>query len=404
MLPGTINLTRKNPKEWVRYTHPEGAQYFCYRHALFLVYTDANLYDSEILSKTEEFLRQVVGYVSRNEQKLHVVFDTKTIDLVMDVTYSGSELVCGYYFAHHPNQMIFWVDKFPASRRLWGDVKGVTSEQHILHAMQAQYWEHRALFPCSHPLSQETVDQARDILIHAIGDTSMSNTAICPYSTSEVERMLAIIPSTVSGEKNPGLSRTVYRILKAFAAERFFHFHGETVARLDFRKSAYNVPNSGSPRFASRWFRFVSALCFYAPHQHLKHIRDMFTDNLLNYPRWQQFNEKMVAEWTEVTLYSTVVLNANTAFLSVQSVDSNPADSPNRIAVYITTFASLGSITTGLLLLRMSKSKDVKRTLNLVKNDTGCMQMAVLHSLPYAFLLWSLISFTAAFCLVCFIN
>ncbi|KAE9391510.1 hypothetical protein BT96DRAFT_304181 [Gymnopus androsaceus JB14] len=148
--------------------------------------------------------------------------------------------------------------------------------------------------------------------------------------------------------------------------------------------SVFSRPNSTT--CLPVWFRFLSAVCFHTPHQHLKQIKHMFTDNLLNYPRWEQFIQKLVAEWTELTLYSTVVLNANIAFLSVQT----PLDSPIRIAIYISTTASLGSITTGLLLLR-TISKNVKNTLPLVQGDTACMHLAILHSLPYVFLLWSAI-------------
>ncbi|KAE9391512.1 hypothetical protein BT96DRAFT_304191 [Gymnopus androsaceus JB14] len=395
---GLFLLLMSLQKGWVRYMHPEGAQYFCLQHALFMVYTDANLYTETILSKTDEFLQQVVEFISGHGHELHTVFDADTVDLVMDVTYSDQNLVCGYYFAHRPNQTIFWADDFPASRRLWADVKGVRSELHILHEMQAQYWEHCALFPCSRPPSQETVDQVRDILIHAISDTLMSD-AFSPYSTSEMERMLAIIPPTVPsrGINLAGLSRTVYRILSVFARERFFHFHGEPAARLEFSMSVFSRPNSTT--CIPVWFRFLSAVCFHTPHQHLKQIKYMFTDNLLNHPRCEQFIQKLVSEWTDLTLYSTVVLNANIAFLSVQT----PLDSPIRIAIYVSTTASLGSITTGLLLLR-TISKNVKDTLPLVQGDTGCMHLAILHSLPYVFLLWSLISFTLAFCLVGFLN
>ncbi|KAE9391509.1 hypothetical protein BT96DRAFT_304177 [Gymnopus androsaceus JB14] len=148
--PGTVSFTHEPPKKgWVRYMHPEGAQYFCLQHALFMVYTDANLYTETILSKTDEFLQQVIEFISCHGDELQTVFDAETVDLVMDVTHSDQDLVCGYYFAHRPNQTIFWAHDFPASRRLWADVKGVRSELHILHTMQAQYWEHCALFPCS---------------------------------------------------------------------------------------------------------------------------------------------------------------------------------------------------------------------------------------------------------------
>ncbi|KIK63338.1 hypothetical protein GYMLUDRAFT_57568 [Collybiopsis luxurians FD-317 M1] len=362
------------------------------RGAIFSLET-RNLFNKVIMSQVEKFLEQVVEFVLQHQQEFSIHFDARTVDLVLDITYvNDSDLVCGYYFAHHQNRMIFWAEDFPASRRLWSDMKGVTSKLHILHAMQAQYWlvsdkflviskltedrEHCSLFPCSRPLSQEIIEQVRDILIHAIAaicifnlrikpilsyslDSLISKTAIHPYSTQQMESMLAIIPTILPSETDcGGLSRTVYRILKIFTKEQFFHFHGEPTARLDFGRSVYNRAASST---APYWFHFLAAVCLCAPYQHLDQIKGMFSDSLLSYPRWTQFTQKMVEEWTDLTLYSTVMLNANIAFLSVQSIDSIPSQSPIKVAIYISGITSLGSITVGLLLLRRTRSKELEK-------------------------------------------
>ena len=56
---------------------------------------------------------------------------------------------------------------------------------------------------------------------------------------------------------------------------------------------------------------------------------------------------------------STVVLNANVAFLSIQSVDTNsdPYRSPAQISSYCSITASIGSIILGLILVRQSRTK-----------------------------------------------
>jgi hypothetical protein len=59
------------------------------------------------------------------------------------------------------------------------------------------------------------------------------------------------------------------------------------------------------------------------------------------------------------TIKSTVVLNANMAFLSIQSVDTH--NDPNRSAAQITSYcsitASIGSIILGLILVRLSQTR-----------------------------------------------
>ena len=53
------------------------------------------------------------------------------------------------------------------------------------------------------------------------------------------------------------------------------------------------------------------------------------------------------------------MLNANVAFLSIQSVDTNsyPYRSPTQISSYCSITASIGSIIIGLILVRQSRTK-----------------------------------------------
>ena len=57
-----------------------------------------------------------------------------------------------------------------------------------------------------------------------------------------------------------------------------------------------------------------------------------------------------------------MLLNANVAFLAIQSVDqisenNNPDRSPAQIASYLSIIASIGSIILGLLLIRQNRTK-----------------------------------------------
>jgi len=54
------------------------------------------------------------------------------------------------------------------------------------------------------------------------------------------------------------------------------------------------------------------------------------------------------------------MLNANVAFLAIQSVDSSegPYRSPAQISSYMSVVASIGSIILGLLLIRQNRTKN----------------------------------------------
>lgn len=60
------------------------------------------------------------------------------------------------------------------------------------------------------------------------------------------------------------------------------------------------------------------------------------------------------------SIQATVLLNANVAFLAIQSVDeasSSPSRSAAQITSYLSVITSIGSIILGLLLVRQNRSK-----------------------------------------------
>jgi hypothetical protein len=96
--------------------------------------------------------------------------------------------------------------------------------------------------------------------------------------------------------------------------------------------------------------------------------------------------------WCSVSIFpqATVVLNANVAFLAIQSVDNNGAQnlnrSPAQISSYLSTLTSIGSIIIGLLLVKQNRAKFISRRKH---ESLGLETLAILYSLPYAMLIWS---------------
>ncbi len=92
---------------------------------------------------------------------------------------------------------------------------------------------------------------------------------------------------------------------------------------------------------------------------------------------WSPFIRKLGTEWQEfiinvrtdtvntranlTCLQATVLLNANIAFLAIQSIDDSSVDkgrSPAQVASYASTIMSVGSIILGLLLLQKYRHKN----------------------------------------------
>jgi len=130
---------------------------------------------------------------------------------------------------------------------------------------------------------------------------------------------------------------------------------------------------------------------------------------------WTQFIDKLNTEWQEFIIVGTVLLNANVAFLSIQSVDNDGTmvvhRSAAQISCYVSMVTSLGSIILALLLVRQNRSKS-RQSIEEAGNFLGSMThktrgletLAILYALPYALLMWSMLSFLLAFLFTCFFS
>ncbi|KAJ6595617.1 hypothetical protein DFH09DRAFT_1135118 [Mycena vulgaris] len=209
----------------------------------------------------------------------------------------------------------------------------------------------------------------------------------------------------------PGLHRPKYHQGNDSATPvraRVYNFHGEPGARLHADESVY-----GTVRKRTLLITLFNPLLFYAPEFHLVGLHTMYTDGLVRDRGWSEFITRLNKEWQEFTLYSTVVLNASVAFLSIPSVDQNGVASlertPAQMSGYLSILTSIGAIIIGLLLMKQNRDRDrltasdaAEFIFNRTHPTLGLETLAVLYSLPYAMLIWSMVSFLAAFSFMCF--
>jgi len=187
-----------------------------------------------------------------------------------------------------------------------------------------------------------------------------------------------------------------------FSATKFFNFYGQPEARLNRDDSVH-----GDWTNRRTWFiKSISIFLFSAPDVHLKNLQKMWVDGIMHQAVWEESMKKVTDEWREFILYSTVLLNANVAFLAINSVDVNrdPYRSPAQISSYCSTSASIGSIILGLILVRQNQTKNRETASDVqefLKDRThpwlGLETLAIMFSLPYALLMWGMVSFLIAF-------
>lgn len=111
-------------------------------------------------------------------------------------------------------------------------------------------------------------------------------------------------------------------------------------------------------------------------------------------------------------MQATVLLNANVAYLSVPSVQSDQKfptlwTSAASVVSMVSMIISLGSILTGLLIVQKQNQEGYATgVINFLDArshpNRGIEMLAIVYSLPYALLLWSMICFLGAVALTCF--
>ncbi|KAF7361113.1 hypothetical protein MSAN_01143000 [Mycena sanguinolenta] len=140
--------------------------------------------------------------------------------------------------------------------------------------------------------------------------------------------------------------------------------------------------------------RLLSPLLFYAPHSQLLGLEALTVDGIIHSTGWALFVKGLNNEWQESIINAAVVLNANVGFLSIQSADQGgnfvSTRSPAQIASYVSILASIASMIIATFILNPTHPR------------LGLETLAVMYSLPYKMLIWSMVSFLTAFSFACF--
>ncbi|KAK7448500.1 hypothetical protein VKT23_013761 [Stygiomarasmius scandens] len=390
------------PEGWTQLVHPEGARYFCYKE--LQVYTDADVLDERTRRYTMRFIKKIGDFL----RKHHITLSSP-VNLVLDIeqTQEG-RFLARYYFADHSKRAVFWLDKFEANGLfVLKEVKGVTSLSHIGLEIEAQYWHHCYLFPDCLELSNDLLEELRKALVHAISDGLTSMTSPVPYRTSELEQWLNLV-------KNLGRADVAAfsRLMHIFCRHRFRHFYGQPTARLHSERSIYKAHNKNS------WLMLIlSPLLFSAPDGYYRRLDKSYVDGIINQRVWADFWTEISTEWNQLIILGTVVLNANVAFLAIQSVDNAttlPERSAAQICSYLSVIASIGGILFGLFLTRTTNVNPKKAAVNAEffinsatwaeKTDiylSGVEKLAILYCTPYLLSMWSILLFLAGFTIMC---
>ncbi|KAJ7282776.1 hypothetical protein C8J57DRAFT_1463389 [Mycena rebaudengoi] len=415
--------SRRSRVGWTAHVHPEGALY--YVHDEKRIFTDAHLHIDTVFDAATAFIDKIERFYADNG--MITSRRANGVDLVLDFEKSEDSMggtLCRYYFANHPERIVFWDDAFELDRLSHGrDVQGVSSAQHIKTELAVQFWRHCELFPSAIEVTPELIAELRDVLIHHIGDAMTSPTSTVADSVEDLLKMLTVVESmqgarvVFSALHGADFVRKKMLLVKLSAALRvflcvsvcfkdvrfnsfhpasqmFYHFYGEPCARLDKTQSVYgHVPRH------SLLIKIVAPILLNAPLTHLRMFEEVYADEIVSHVQWRRIIELLDQEWQQLTLFATVLLNADIAFLAIPTVDNgeHASRSAAQIAAYVSVVASVGSVVVGLFLSRFNRDRrDAEDYVDEAADylalhyasHFGFEPLAILYSLPFSLLMW----------------
>ncbi|KAI0296406.1 hypothetical protein BC826DRAFT_233003 [Russula brevipes] len=391
-------------KPWIPATHPDGALYFYDPDRK--LFTDTDMLDPMLRDEMEDFYDYLQNVIRVDD----LFIPSNHYDLVLDIMPTGDgQIQWSYYYACHEKRCLFWLETYDASYMI-SELFGVKSPAHVKHRLESLYWNHWSLFPVvfdDHRISSDAYDELMGILGHGCVDVLTSKSSTFPYDDDTMHRMIKLVKNAkgaVGGEAYHTAGTT--RLLSFFAHWRFLYFHGQKHARLVRDQTVYNKPK----RERSLLITLASPLLFLAPEVHLREMEKLWTDEVIIETVWKSFMTKLLGEWDDLILWSTVMLTANVGFLAIPGVilsnlSGSPLNSasdvviftsPTQIASCLSIEASIGSIVVSLLLVRHNRTKQKEDPAGaasyLFKNTHrifGLEPMAIIFSIPWALLMWS---------------
>ncbi|EJD45617.1 hypothetical protein AURDEDRAFT_144961 [Auricularia subglabra TFB-10046 SS5] len=181
----------------------------------------------------------------------------------------------------------------------------------------------------------------------------------------------------------------------------------------------YGQPTARLSRCQSRFFEpekkesisivakiICVALLFNQPKTFYHKLCDTWVDKTVYIDQWRNLLRGMQEEWTNTGFMATVILATNMGFLSIDKLDNVDLPLVSQTASVVSTILSIGSIVSGMLLVRRHRQLDTDTCTAEEASDymtacayykwLGLLGAASLFSAPRALLLWSLMLFVSA--------
>ncbi|KAH7915469.1 hypothetical protein BJ138DRAFT_90292 [Hygrophoropsis aurantiaca] len=381
--------------EWIRLINPEGGVYFYHKGRN--ICTLADLQDVSIQEIINKFAQEIQGCLQLQSD----FANNPNMLLVLDYDEKGGSS-CGYYLVScdkDSERRVFWAEDFELSC----DIKGCDGYT----CLEVEYWKHWQLFPRHCELDQGVIDELKGIILQTSGEHVTAKFSTSQYNKEDLAYMLTII-----NELDPGNVTThdysawlIGKFMTICKLNELRTTHGQ-----DRDHSSFGLGCASSPYRRSFFMLALSPIMLGSPDIYAAELHS-FQDNF-TLARWRKFVDKVDISIRDSNLLATVLLGTNIGFLGISSIDEATVPGSRsliQIIIYCSTIGSLGSIIIGLVIFKQYRAKGADSLVTAVavlerlfRKSYAVEALAIICSLPYVLLLWSLIFFLAAFSVSCF--
>ncbi|KAF9234478.1 hypothetical protein BU15DRAFT_23154, partial [Melanogaster broomeanus] len=384
------------PDGWSKHVHPQGMPY--YLHNASKTYTQFDICNPEIQGDIEwytEFLRSELSQQDPNLTDFELVIEPCASS-------NGEDVVCQYYFVNPTERCLFWLDDYQEPGFLVD-----CNVNSLSHKNLARLHWHR--FPACHLVTTKLVRELKDLILYSVLDQLTEPRFVGDFTvTSAVGSTLEQLKNYISMLKD--IDGMVY------FQELVHHNHFPHTAS---KNKCINVEGQGCVqlhddqtvpgwRYERSWCMVVAApVLFMAPVTNIRSLHKLYVDHLVRMDKWTAFVNDFTSQLQNTNLLATVLLTTNVGFLAIQSVDSSTSRSVRQITSFLSIVCSIASIMLGSIFLERSRrlnSADTAAELlgRFYHAKHGLEHLALIFSLPYAYLMWGMTFFFVAFLAECY--
>ncbi|KAG8929304.1 hypothetical protein FRC03_008937 [Tulasnella sp. 419] len=385
-----VNMRLPTPVGWYPYTQPEGAKYF-YNPSLRIV-TPSDICNPENWDVIMKAFERVIELIKLKDRELPI-----TSEIYLEIQTISPQRECRYYLIDHSIRIPFWLDDISTEEL---GLEAVESPDHMRSMLIPEYWLHVEHFPMHNLYPLEAEEELIAILAHGLVDDKTAPTSTTPYGAKEAKHFLQaldVMKSTMTTTQQDGYRLcTVARLWLMIARTRHVNAYGLKAPRLDRLQGL--GPTEGGEEISRILETLSGTVLLGTPRTTFKRLRNLWHGRIVYQRHWQAFFEDIRREWIHSGALTLGIWIADVGLLYL-----TPAKTVSRDLAT----ASCGFAVTGVLLSsalyrihnedQLSGAYAITEYLIRVESyDYGLQPLSVMLSLPYAFALWSILTFSAA--------